>query len=363
MADDQDDSQKTEEPTPRKLEDALKKGQVPKSQEVSNWFMISTGTIIIAVFAPGLMSGVRDALYLFLEQPHAILTDPQNIFDTLVNAVSTILWLLLVPVILLVAAAIASSLVQHPLVFSTDKMKPKLSKISILKGAKQKFSLRQIVDFAKGIIKVCLVATVAVYLIWPEKSTLPQLIDIDLMGVLQQIHKHLLVLLGGVVAVMFAIAGIDYAYQQYEHHKSLKMSRQEIKDEQKDADGDPKIKARLRAIRMERARQRMMSSVPDATVVITNPTHFAVAMKYEDGGLGAPTVVAKGSDKVAFRIREVAEENGVPIVENPPLARALFATVDIDEEIPVEHYKAVAEVIGYVMNLKGPQRSPHRMQV
>ena len=119
------------------------------------------------------MSGVRDALYLFLEQPHAILTDPQNIFDTLVNAVSTILWLLLVPVILLVAAAIASSLVQHPLVFSTDKMKPKLSKISILKGAKQKFSLRQIVDFAKGIIKVCLVATVAVYLIWPEKSTLP----------------------------------------------------------------------------------------------------------------------------------------------------------------------------------------------
>jgi flagellar biosynthesis protein FlhB len=363
MSDDQDDSQKTEDPTARKLEDALKKGQVPKSQEVSNWFMISAGTIIIAVFAPGMMAGVRNTLYKFLEQPHAILMDPQSVFDTGISVVSDITWVLLVPVILLIAAALASSLVQHPLVFTTEKMKPKLNKISIIKGAKQKFSLRQLVDFFKNIAKVSLVATVAVYLIWPEKSTLPQLINIDLMGVLQQIHKHLLTLLGGVVAIMFVIAGADYAYQQYEHNKSLKMSRQDIKDEQKDSDGDPKIKQRLRAIRMERARQRMMTAVPDATVVITNPTHFAVAMKYVDGGLEAPKVVAKGSDNVAMRIREVAEENNVPIVENPPLARALFATVNIDDEIPVEHYKAVAEVIGYVMNLKGPQRAPHRMQV
>jgi flagellar biosynthesis protein FlhB len=362
MSDDQDDSQKTEEPTPRKLEDALKKGQVPKSQEVSNWFMISAGTLIVAVFAPGMMAGVRNSLFKFLEQPHNIRMDPSSVFETAILLISDILWLLLVPVILLITAALASSLVQHPLVFTTEKMKPKLNKLSLIKGAKQKFSMRQLVDFAKGIIKVSLVATVAIYLIWPEKSTLPQLIDIEMAGVLVQIHKHLLVLLGGVVAVMFVIAGLDYAYQQYEHHKSLKMSRQEIKDEQKDSDGDPKIKARLRAIRMERARQRMMSAVPEATVVITNPTHFAVAMKYEDGGLGAPTVVAKGSDDVAFRIREVAEENNVPIVENPPLARALFATVEIDEEIPVEHYKAVAEVIGYVMSLTGPQRAPHRMR-
>ena len=362
MADDQDDSQKTEEPTPRKLEDALKKGQVPKSQEVSNWFMIGTGTLIVAVFAPGMMAGVRDSLYRFLEQPHNILMDPVSMLETATIVISDILWALMVPVILLVAAAIAASLVQHPLVFTTEKMKPKLEKISPLKGAKQKFSLRQLVDFAKNIVKVSLVAAVAVYLIWPEKSTLPQMIDLELTAVLGLIHKHLLVLLGGVVAVMFAIAGLDYAYQQYEHHKSLKMSRQEIKDEQKDSDGDPKIKQRLRAIRMERARQRMMTAVPDATVVITNPTHFAVAMKYDAGGLEAPKVVAKGTDKVAFRIREVAEENQVPIVENPPLARALFATVDLDQEIPVEHYKAVAEVIGYVMNLKGPQRAPHRMQ-
>jgi flagellar biosynthesis protein FlhB len=362
MADDEDDSQKTEEPTPRKLDDALKKGQVPKSQEVSNWFMISAGTIVVAVFAPGIMSGVRNSLYQFLEKPHAILMDPFSLFETTTSVVGSILWLLLVPVILLITAAIASSLVQHPLVFTTEKMKPKLNKLSLIKGAKQKFSLRQLVDFAKGIVKVSLVAIVAIYLIWPEKSTLPQLIDIDILGVLGQIHKHILVLLGGVVAVMFVIAGVDYAYQQYEHHKSLKMSKQDIKDEQKDSDGDPKIKARLKAIRMERARQRMMTAVPEATVVITNPTHFAVAMKYDAGGLGAPTVVAKGSDDVAFRIREVAEENQVPIVENPPLARALFATVEIDQEIPVEHYKAVAEVIGYVMSLNGPQRVPHKMQ-
>ena len=362
MSDDQDDSQKTEEPTPRKLDDALKKGQVPKSQEVSNWFMISAGTLVVAVFAPGLMSGVRDTLYRFLEQPHSIRMDPFSIFDTMMGTFSEIFWMLLVPVIILVAAAITSSVVQHPIVFSTEKMKPKLDKLSLIKGAKQKFSLRQLVDFSKGLIKVALVATVAIYLIWPEKSSLPQMIDIEITGVLHQLHKYILLLLGGVIAVMFVVAGADYAYQQYEHNKSLKMSRQDIKDEHKDSDGDPKIKQRLKAIRMERARQRMMTAVPEATVVITNPTHYAVAMKYEAGSLGAPTVVAKGTDKVAFRIREVAEEHEVPIVENPPLARALFATVEIEEEIPVEHYKAVAEVIGYVMSLKGPQRAPHRMQ-
>jgi len=362
MAGDEDDSQKTEEPTPRKLEDALKKGQVPKSQEVANWFMITAGTLIVAVFAPGLMAGVRDSLYRFLESPHTIKMDPGSVLDTSVLLVSDILWLFLVPVILLVAAAITSSLVQHPLILSTEKINPKLEKLSLIKGMKQKFSMRQLVDFAKGIVKVSLVALVAIYLIWPEKSTLPQLIDIEMMGVLGIIHKHILILLSGVIAVMFVIAGLDYAYQQYEHHKSLMMSRQEIKDEHKDSDGDPKIKARLKQIRMERARQRMMAAVPEATVVITNPTHFAVAMKYEAAGLGAPSLVAKGSDDVAFRIREMAEENGVPIVENPPLARALFATVEIGEEIPIEHYKAVAEVIGYVMNLKGPQRAPHRMQ-
>jgi flagellar biosynthetic protein FlhB len=151
---------------------------------------------------------------------------------------------------------------------------------------------------------------------------------------------------------MTVIAGLDILYQRYEHNKSMKMSRQEIKDEHKQSEGDPAVKGRLRQIRQERARQRMMAAVPDASVVIANPTHFAVALSYQHEAMDAPKVVAKGADVIALRIREVAEENGVPVVENPPLARALFNGVDLDQDVPPEHYKAVAEVIGYIMKLK-----------
>jgi len=363
MAEDQDDAQKTEEPTQRKMDDALKKGQVAKSQEVNNWFMISAGMLVVSVFAPGIMSDATKILRSFLEHSYDVPTDPANLWKIIVETISSLLWMLLVPVVLLMAAALAANLVQHPLIFAVDKIKPKFDKLSLIKGAKQKLSLRQLVDFTKGMVKVGLVGIVAIYLIWPERGTLPQLITIDLLGVLDQLHKHIIVLLGGVVAVMFVIAGVDFAYQKYEHHKSQKMTRQEIKDEHKDSDGDPKIKAKLKAIRMERARQRMMAAVPEATVIVTNPTHYAVALFYENGSLAAPKLVAKGVDRVALKIREVAEENDIPIVENPPLARALFATVELEEEIPVEHYKVVAEIIGYVLNLKRPPNRAHSVSL
>jgi flagellar biosynthetic protein FlhB len=156
-----------------------------------------------------------------------------------------------------------------------------------------------------------------------------------------------------VLAVMTVIAALDFMYQRYKHHEEMKMSKQEVKDEFKQSEGDPQVKQRLRQLRMEKSRKRMMAAVPEADVVVTNPTHFAVALAYTHGEMAAPTVVAKGVDEVARRIREVAEANDVPLVSNPPLARALHATVELDEEIPAEHYKAVAEIIGYVMRLKG----------
>jgi flagellar biosynthetic protein FlhB len=155
-----------------------------------------------------------------------------------------------------------------------------------------------------------------------------------------------------VLAVVTVIAALDMLYQKVQHTKQMRMSRQEIKDELKQTDGDPMVKARLRQIRMERARQRMMQAVPESTVVVTNPTHFAVALKYEHDSMDAPELVAKGADLVAKRIREVAEENDVPLVENPPLARALYGGVEVGQPIPTEHYRAVAEVIGYVMQLR-----------
>ncbi|HSR55730.1 MAG TPA: EscU/YscU/HrcU family type III secretion system export apparatus switch protein, partial [Alphaproteobacteria bacterium] len=193
---------------------------------------------------------------------------------------------------------------------------------------------------------------VATLVILPEFDGLSRLPTMHTEAFLLVLWKVAAKMLIAVLAVVTVIAVADYLYQKAQHIKQLRMSRQEIKDELKQTDGDPMVKARLRQIRMERARQRMMQAVPESTVVVTNPTHFAVALKYEHDAMDAPEVVAKGADRVAQRIREVAEENGVPLVENPPLARALFAGVEIGDPIPTEHYRAVAEVIGYVMQLR-----------
>jgi flagellar biosynthesis protein FlhB len=226
----------------------------------------------------------------------------------------------------------------------------KFSKISPLAGAKRLFSKQALINFVKGLVKLALVGAALFALLWPERHRLEALIVFDPRALLSFTHAHALNLLGSVVAIMAIVAAIDYLLQYRQWYEKQKMSMRDLKEEFKDTDGDPKIKARIRQIRMTRARQRMMAAVPEATVVITNPTHFAVALKYERG-MDAPICVAKGVDAIALKIREVAGKHAVPIVENPPLARVLHATVDIDQEIPAEHYKAVAEVIGYVMGL------------
>ena len=189
-------------------------------------------------------------------------------------------------------------------------------------------------------------------MVWPERDILTQVMTLELTQLLQVTENIALRMLVAVLSVLALIALADYAYQRWETLKKLRMSVQDIRDEHKDTEGDPKIKARIRQLRMERARTRMMAAVPEATVVVTNPTHFAVALKYEHEEMDAPIVVAKGADLVAKRIRDLATENNIPIVENPPLARGLFAAAEIDEPIPLEHYKAVAEVISYVFKLR-----------
>lgn len=190
----------------------------------------------------------------------------------------------------------------------------------------------------------------AIYSDLPRLRILASYDPMEMLGFLSFLSLKIMV---GACCVMFIVAILDYVYQRFEFMKQMRMSKQEIKDEHKQQEGDPLVKSKLRQIRMERARQRMMANVPSADVVITNPTHFAVALKYDTGIMGAPICIAKGVDTVAFRIRELAEELDIPVVENPPLARALHASVDLDEEIPYEHYKAVAEVISYVYRLKG----------
>lgn len=356
MADDKDDAQKTEEPTLKKLEDAFKKGQVPKSQEVGHWFMTIGITLVVMIFIAGLGNTLTFDLVKFIERPHAIPFDSFNLSNLFGELGWEVIYVVAPALGTLMIAGLLGNLVQHKPVLSAERIKPKLEKISLLKGIKRLFSLKSFVEFLKGIFKITLVATVAFLFVMPSMWQLPNVVAFDVLQVLELIQEQSLLLLAGVVAVMSVIAGLDFMYQRYNHHKELRMTKQEVKDENKQTEGDPMIKARLRAIRMERSRRRMMQAVPEADVVITNPTHFAVALKYSPEEERAPVVVAKGQDSVALKMREIANENDVPIVENPPLARALHKSCELDDEIPYEHFKAVAEVIGYVMRLNKNKR-------
>ena len=353
MSDQTDDAQKTEEPTPKKLDEARKRGNVARSMEVNTWLMLFAGTLIIVFFAPSLMSDIRSISQVFVERPHEFSLEFDNLVGLLMRAVLAVGGVLLLPAVFMAVAAIATGIVQNGLVFSPKAMEPKIEKISPIAGAKRLFSVRQMVEFVKGLIKISIVATVAVMLLAPEFRSLDTTPTMELSVILAILYELVIELMIYVLAVLAVIAGIDLIFQRAQHRKRLRMTRQEVKDEMKQSEGDPHVKGRLRQIRMDRARHRMMQAVPEADVVVTNPTHFAVALRYNQDETEAPVVVAKGQDFIAQKIREVAEENDVPIVENRPLAQALFRTVDLDQEIPTEHYKAVAEVISFVWGLRG----------
>ncbi|MEQ9349561.1 MAG: flagellar type III secretion system protein FlhB, partial [Alphaproteobacteria bacterium] len=263
----------------------------------------------------------------------------------------------LVPVIsLLLIAAVLGGLLQNGFMLTAESVQPKLEKISPAKGFKRLFSSRALVEFTKGLVKIGLVTTVITILVMPILGRIELIAGMAPGPLLGELHALVIKVLIGVIAIMAIVAVLDLLYQRQQHTKQMRMSRQDLKDEFRQTDGDPIVKARLRQIRSERARRRMMAAVPEADVVITNPTHFACALKYDIDSMDAPVLVAKGVDHVAKRIRELAQSHHIPVVENPPLARALHAGVDLDREVPPEHYRAVAEVIGYVMRLKGQGR-------
>ncbi|MAM94084.1 flagellar biosynthesis protein FlhB [Parvibaculum sp.] len=346
-----DDSEKTEEPTQKKLDEAQKKGDVVKSQEISTWFVMMGGAVAVALLAPMTAGSLAGSLKVFLEHPDAIPMDGEHLRRIWMGVGQDAFGAVIAPLAVLVGAALAGHLIQHAPVFTAENMKPKLSKISPKEGVKRLFGPKSLMNLAKGIVKMCAVGTVSFLLIWPERDQLALMMTWEIAQLLPVVQSLALKMFMGVIAVMTVVAALDYLFEHAQWMKKQRMSIQEVKDEYKQMEGDPTVKAKLRQIRAERGRKRMMAAVPSATVIITNPTHYAVALKYEQG-MGAPLVVAKGVDAVAFKIREIGQEHDIPIVENPPLARALHATVQIDEEITPEHYKAVAEVIGYVMRLK-----------
>lgn len=350
-----DDGQKTEDPTGRKLSQARDRGQVIQSREVGTWLMLATGGGLVLVLGPTIGRSLADTLTPFFAiEP--FLAGDGILWSSVEARLGQVAVALVLPLLLLIGAAIAGNLGQTGLVFATEKFSLDITRLSPIAGFGRIFSVRTLVEFLKNMGKITLVGAVVIMIIRPELNHMITLTTMPIEDLMSEIYRLLFRLVIGVLIIQTAIALADYVYQRFAFLKSMRMSKQEVKEEHKQSEGDPMVRARLRSIRLQRARRRMMAAVPTASVVVTNPTHFAVALKYEMGAAGAPKVVAKGADLVAQRIREVAKENGVPVVENPPLARALYAAVEIDREIPAEHYKAVAEIIGYVFRLKGKMK-------
>jgi flagellar biosynthetic protein FlhB len=358
----EENTEKTEKPTGRKISKAREQGSVAISQEIRNWALLLAGTAGVLMLFPWMGGRLARTLLPFIEQPDAIGADGSHlrfVFGRLAADIGLTVMPLLV---FLMVVGLVSSVGQTGLIFTTEKLKFDLAKLSLLKGAKRLFSFTAILEFLKGLVKIGLVVAVTAVLVVPLMRDLELMPMLEIVQSLDRLHTIAFRLMGGTVIALTALAAIDYAYQRYKYLKDLRMTKQEVKDEHKMTEGDPMVKSRIRSIRMKRARQRMLAAVPKADVVVTNPTHFAVAMQYDMATMPAPKVVAKGQDFLALRIREIAEEHDVPIVENPLLARALYAAVEVDQEIPPQHYKAVAEVIGYVMRLKGKMPNTVRPQ-
>ena len=351
MAEPGDDSEKTEEPSQKRLEEALKRGDVVKSQEVNTWFIMAGATLVLMAFSAGMSRDLTATMRGLIANSWQISVDGPALPALFKKIGGEIVAAVAIPFLVLMLAALGGNLVQHKLVWSFEGLMPKLSKLSPMAGLQRLMSKQAIANFGKGLVKIVVVGAVLASLMWPEREHMEALVHADPAALLPYVFTITLKLMGTVVAMLAVVAAGDYLFQYRQWYEKQKMSLRELKEEFKQSEGDPTIKGKLKQMRQARMRKRMMAAVPKASVIITNPTHFAVALQYERG-MAAPICVAKGVDALALKIREIATEHRIPIVENPPLARALHATVQIDQVIPPEHYKAVAEVIGYVMRLR-----------
>jgi flagellar biosynthetic protein FlhB len=350
MAED-NNAEHTQDPTQKRLDEAIKRGDVARSTEVNTWFMIAGGTLMIMIFAGPMAQSLVTSFRGILANSYQVPTDPAALGHFAQGMALRVLAALGIPLLLLSLAALAGSMVQHRILFSIEPIIPRLSKISPVAGFGRLFSKEALANFAKGLVKLSVFGAVIFSLLWPQQQKLRGLISVDPAAILPFTQSLTMQMLGAVVAILAVVAAADYFFQYRQWYDRQRMSVQEMKEEFRQSEGDPMIKGKIRQLRQARARKRMMAAVPKASIIITNPTHYAIALQYERG-MNAPVCVAKGVDLIARRIREVAEAHGIPVVENPPLARALHATVEIDQEIPPEHYRAVAEIIGYLMRLR-----------
>lgn len=351
----EDESSKTEEASEHKKEKAKKEGNVALSQDAKSFIMLLGMLFVIWLIFPILCRWYIKDFSSFISLPDAIPMDENHLRSLLVGTIFSFFKIMAIPFAIFIVLGIFASIGQTGFIFAPKKLEPNWEKINFFAQLNKIITKQKIFDSLKGIIKICVIGFIGILVLKPYLIDAEIMPDMSPIGSLKLIHKIIVLLIFTVACATLIIALADFAYQKYTHLKKLRMTKQEVKDEYKQMEGDPLVKSKIRQIRTERARRRMMDNVHKADVVIVNPTHFAVALEYKMETMDAPVVVAKGVDYMAQKIKEVAKEDDIPIVENPPLARALYASVDIDEPIPTEHFKAVAEVIGYVMQLKNPQ--------
>ncbi|MBE0489546.1 MAG: flagellar type III secretion system protein FlhB [Halomonas sp.] len=352
MAEQSSDQEKTEPATPRRLEKAREEGQVARSRELTTFMLLLGGVVGLWSLGPVLydqLGMVMEQAFLF-ERRHALETAPM-LSHALELGRSTLLAMLPLFLLLAVVALVAPALLGGWLI-SAKSLKPQLSKLNLFKGLKRMFGVQALVELAKAIAKSLLVGSVAVAFLWSQLGTYMGLMDQPVQLALAHALQLAALACGLIVLALLVVILIDVPYQLWSHAKKMRMSKEEVKREHKESEGDPHIKARIRQQQQAMARGRMMSKVPEADVIITNPTHYAVALAYDEAGMAAPRVVAKGADLVAARIRELGDEHGVPRLEAPPLARALYHHVDLDAEIPEALYTAVAEVMAWAFRLR-----------
>ena len=351
--------EKTEEPTAKKLEDARKEGQVAKSKEIANGLGLLALFLLLKIMVGSIGTSFLESFSMVYNRIPVICklnggTSPMGDISVLLRTVMLRLLIILLPVLLIgFAVAFVSDLFQVKWRPTSKPLQPKFSKLNPLNGIKKIFSAQSLVELVKSVAKILLIALVTYSYIKNKGGLLYALYDMSMMQAVNLIGETVIELGIRISAIYMIIAGADFMYQKYKFKNDMKMTKQEVKEEYKNAEGDPEIKGKIKARMREASQRRMMQAIPKADVVITNPTHYAVAIMYDTEVAPAPIVVAKGSDYLAQKIKQIARENNVEIVEDKPLARMLFANVDVDKQIPPELYQAVAEILAMVYHAQG----------
>ena len=360
MAEEPEKASKTEEPSGKRLSDARASGDVPKSPDVAPLFALATASAVTLIYGGQIARSIAEQLLPFIAHPDTIdLTGNggQMVYLLALKACMPVL-------VVLLATAVAGAvghIAQQGFIWAPSKLSPDLAKLSPMKGIERLFGLDGLMQSLKSMLKLAAVCVITWMIVAPKVGELRMMSGLNVAAILPVTIDLLRQLIIAVIIFLSALAGIDWFWQRQRFMTRMRMTKEEVKQEAKDSDGDPHVKARRRQIQFERAKRRMMQNVPNATVVVMNPTHYAVALRYVQGETAAPICVAKGMDAVALKIREIAEKAGVAVIEDAPLARALYATVEVDEAIPREHFEAVAKVIGFLLAKARERFQPGRL--